>query len=410
MNKEILRDKFYKFELIILYLYGAIFFINYEVSKQIFIVIILIMLIRKFYFKENLECGNIKIKQLLLFYIIGGILWNFMADFNYKAARAFLKLGKEVLLVFYIYPLLKKDKKNLISFLIILLFSYLFLFIKEYNFYKINDFKVRFIGLLGYSNTGISGMLVGSFIFPIILYCKNLKCRLLSLIVFLGSLNIIFASQSRGGFLGLIISIIFITFIKIDLKKLSILFFILFITFVGLKETPTLNRFKTSFNVERTASNMSNALRIEMWKNAIWRISQHPIRGGGTKQDEKLFLKRVEMMPENTKDEKILKSALMNNGFNDAHNMYLNILTDNGLFSLVHFIIFALPYFLILKKRKEEKIINFSVLGSFISFYVYGLTWSIWRNPWSPMVYWVLFSIMCFTVFYEEEKNENIKK
>lgn len=410
MNKETLRDKFYKFELIILYLYGIVFFINYEVSKQIFMVILLVMLIRKFYFKESLECGNIKIKYLLLFYIVCGILWNFMADFNYRAARAFLKLGKEVLLVFYMYPLLKKDKKNLINFLIILLCSYLFLFIKEYNFYKINDFRVRFVGLLGYSNTAISGMLAGSFAFPIILYCKNLKYRLLSLIVFLGSLNIIFAAQSRGGFLGLIASMIFITFIKIDLKKLFILFFVLCITFVGLRETPALSRIKTSFNIERTASNMSNALRIEMWKNAVWRISQHPIRGGGTKQDEKLFLKRVEMMPENTEDEKILKSELMNKGFNDAHNMYLNILTDNGLFSLAHFIIFALPYFLILKRRKKDEIINFSVLGSFTSFYVYGLTWSIWRNPWSPMVYWVLFSIMCFTIFYEEERDENIKK
>lgn len=404
-NEKKMREMFYKFELIILYLYGIVFFINYEISKKIFIVIILIMLIRKFYFKENLECGNVKIKYLLLFYIVGGILWNFMADFNYRASRAFLKLGKEVLLVFYMYPLLKKDKKILLNFLAILLCSYLFLFVNEYNFYKLNPYYVRFSGLLGYSNTAISGMIVGSFVFPILLYCKNIKYKILSLIIFLGSLNIVFLSQSRGGLLGLIFSMLLITFVRIDLKKIILLFSMLCITFIGLKEAPALNRFKTSFNIERTASNMSNALRIEMWRNAIWRISQHPIKGGGTKQDEKLFLKRVEMMPENTKDEKILKSELRNKGFNDAHNMYLNILTDNGLFSLVHFIIFSLPYFLILKIRKCEKTINFSILGSITSFYVYGLTWSIWRNPWSPMVYWTLFALTCFMVFNESEKN-----
>lgn len=405
LNKIELREKFYQIELIVLYLYGAIFFINYEISKKIFLIILAIMIIRKIYFKESLDCGNLKIKYLLLFFIVGGMFWNYIADFNYKAPRAFLKLGKEVLLVFYLYPLLNKNKKNLYYFLIVLFLSYLTLFYKEYIFYKVNNIYVRFEGFMGISNTGISGMIVGSLIYPVILYCKDIKYKILSFFIFLLSINIIFLAQSRGGFLGILISIFLISLLKINIKKCIVLLSIIFITFVGLKETPAGNRFKGMFNTEKSASNISNALRIEMWKNAIWRIGQHPIRGGGTKQDEKLFLKRVEMMPENTQDEKILKSALKYDGFNDAHNMYLNILTDNGLFSLVHFIIFICPYFILLKKKKKS-ILDLSLLSGVTSFYIYGLTWSIWRNPWSPMVYWTLFGLICLTMEKEQEKNE----
>lgn len=410
MNKENIRAKFYQIELAVLYLYGAIFFINYEISKKIFLIILLLMLARKFYFKENLECGNINIKYLLLFYILGGVLWNFLADFNYRASRSFLKLGKEVLLVFYLYPLLKKDKKILYYFLMILVFSYLTLFFKEYIFYKTHSPNTRFGGFIGISNTGISGMIVGTFVFPIILYCKELKYKILSFFIFVVSLNLVFAAQSRGGLLGIVVSMVFISLIKIDLKKLIVLFSMLGVIFIGLGKVPASNRFKRIFNLERSASNISNALRIEMWKNAVWRIGQHPIRGGGTKQDEDLFKKRVEMMPENTKDEKILKSMLKNNGFNDAHNMYLNILTDNGLFSLVHFTIFVLPYFWIWKRRQQE-LMFYSILGSLTGFYIYGLTWSIWRNPWSPMVYWTLFALVCFLNYSNEgNTDDQIKK
>lgn len=89
MNKE----KFLKLKEIVLYILGVSLFINFNITKISLGFIFVFILIDIFYFKEKMEFGNKKLRKLVLFFIGVGILWNFLADFNYRAVRAFLKIN-----------------------------------------------------------------------------------------------------------------------------------------------------------------------------------------------------------------------------------------------------------------------------------------------------------------------------
>ena len=172
----------------------------------------------------------------------------------------------------------------------------------------------------------------------------------------------------------------------------------------GFMQTPQARRFKTNtFNVKVSTNNMSNGLRVEMWKNAIWRFKQHPIMGSGTKQDKKLFDEYVHKNYNNSEVEKIYKNELLNK-FDDAHCMYLNVLTDNGLFFLVQliFIFIALPYILIINKNYKYRL---PLVGGLSAYYIFGVVWPIWRHGWDPMLLWTLAALTCCSYIYEEKKN-----
>ena len=123
--------------------------------------------------------------------------------------------------------------------------------------------------------------------------------------------------------------------------------------------------------------------------------------GSGTKQDYELFNKYVEKMPETTKTEKIYKEVFKN-GFDDAHCMYLNALTDNGLFFLVQlvFIFIALPYTLIINKNYKYRL---SLVGGLSAYYIFGVAWPIWRHGWDPMLLWLLAALVCCGNLHDKE-------
>ena len=162
----------------------------------------------------------------------------------------------------------------------------------------------------------------------------------------------------------------------------------------GFMQTPQARRFRTNtFNVKVSTDNMSNGLRVEMWKSAIWRFKQHPIMGSGTKQDDKLFDEYAKNLPETTKTEKIFKETLREK-FNDAHSMYLNGLTDNGSFFLVHliFLFFVLPYVLIVNKNYKYRL---PLVGGLSAYCIYGVAWALWRHGWNPMLLWLIVALTC---------------
>ena len=113
MNKE----KFLKLKEIVLYIFGVSLFINFDIAKISLGFIFIFFLIDIFYFRERIEFGNEKLKKLVLFFIGVGILWNFLADFNYRAARAFFKINRYFIITFYLYSLVKEKKEILKNFL-----------------------------------------------------------------------------------------------------------------------------------------------------------------------------------------------------------------------------------------------------------------------------------------------------
>lgn len=401
MNKE----KYMQLKEIILYLFGISFFTNFDIAKIILQVMVVFLLVDIFYFKEKLECGSEKIKKFIFFLIVGGIIWNFCADFNYKAARAYFKINRYFIIVFYLYSLVKYKKDILKNFILALVLSYLILFIQGIKFYLEHKHLsyYRFDTFEESMATSLITTVMGVVFFAQMISEKEWKYKLISLLLLGSSLFLIIITQTRAALLAFIggtgIVILCTKNIKIIIGTMLLGLVLLF----GFFQTPYSNRFKrNTFNTKIEVNNMSNGLRVEMWKNAIWRFKQEPIFGSGTKQGNELFEEYVENMPEETKTQKIFKKAF-EEGFDDAHNMYLNGLTDNGIFFLIElfFAMGVVPY--ILLKNIEYKY-HLAVFGACFTYYIFGMAWPIWRHGWDPMFLWLLISFGCLSYLF---KNNN---
>ncbi len=392
MNKE----KYMQVKEIILYLFGLSFFYNFNISKILLGFMFVFLLIDILYFKERLECGSDKLRNFIFFLIIGGTIWNFLADFNYRAARAYLKINRYAVIIFYLYPLVKYKKEILRNFLISILFSYVILFFKGIKFYNLNKnlSYYRFSIFEGAINVGVLVAVVAAFFFGNLVQEKDKKLKILNLILFLTSLFLIMITQTRASMLGLIGAVVCMVIFNKNIKLIVITGILGSLLLFGFMQTPQARRFRTNtFNVKVSTDNMSNGLRVEMWKSAIWRFKQHPIMGSGTKQDDKLFDEYAKNLPETTKTEKIFKETLREK-FNDAHSMYLNGLTDNGSFFLVHliFLFFVLPYVLIVNKNYKYRL---PLVGGLSAYCIYGVAWALWRHGWNPMLLWLIVALTC---------------
>lgn len=399
---KINKEKYMQVKEIILYLFGLSFFTNFDIAKIILQIMAVFLLIDIFYFKEKLECGSEKLKKFILFLVIGGVIWNFCADFNYKAARAYFKINRYFIIVFYLYSLVKYKRDILKKFIISLILSYLILFIQGIKFYLEHKYLsyYRFDTFEGVMEVAVLVSTIGTFAFGQIIQQNNKKIKLIGLAILLISCFLLIITQTRAALLSFIGAIGIMLILNRNLKVLITSFlvgiFFLFIFF----QTPQAERFKTNlFNIKITTNNMSNGLRVEMWKNAIWRFQQHPIMGSGTKQGYELFEEYVENMPEETKTQKIYKETF-ETGYDDAHSMYLNALTDSGIFAFFQFslLLVILPYILIRNKNYKYRI---SLFGSLIVFDIFGVVWPLWRHGWSPMFLWMLVSLICLAPIYE---------
>lgn len=403
--KYTIKEKYLKFKEINLYLFGLSFFSNFDLAKVFLGIMIGCLVIDIFYYKEKLECGNNKLRNFLIFLILGGTIWNFCADFNYKAARAYLKINRYVIIVFYLYSLVKNNKMILRNFIISLTISYLTLIIRGINFYFIENKRERFGNFEGIMDVAVLVAVIGAFCFGNIIKFKELKYKLLNGIILFFTIFLLIITQTRAALLAFIVGIIGILIFNKNIKLILASCLLGSILVFCFLQTPYSTRFKSNtFNTKVTLSNMSNGLRVEMWKNAIWRFKQHPIMGSGTKQDEKLYREYVNNMPEETEIQIIYKQRFKI-GYDDAHSMYFNSLTDNGLLLIAQliFIFGILPYIL---SKNSEYLYSSGIMGGLISYCVFGIVWPLWRSGWDPMLVWLLVSLTCCSYFWE--KNNNI--
>lgn len=405
------KKKFETLEEIIAYFFSISFFLDFDIAKIFPGVMLGIIILRYILFKEKLDCGNEKIKKFFLFFLIFGLIWNFLGSMNYRPSRNYLKIMRWIVLPFYFYPILIEKKEILNRVLSFGAFSFMILFIKSgIQYSNLNPWE-RVSGINGIDITGFSGMYVSNFALGFVLYEEKIwKKIVFSFLYCMGVLLIIF-TQMRSALIGLIIGNILILFSHLKLKTILIVIsFTVSIFLFSLKENITeLSRFKTTFNTEKNISNESNLIRIELWKNAIWRIKQHPVLGSGTNYDKKLFDEYSLNMPENTETEKYIKSRIIEDKYNDSHNMYLNGVSDNGIFFLCHLILWfgIIPYLILKNKIIENKFfknLNSIILGNMGSYYFIGLTWAIWRGIWSPMFFWMNIVLLLFLYSKENKK------
>ena len=269
------KKKYNQIKEIVLYLFGLSFFYNFDMSKIFLSLMILFILIDIFYFKEKLECGNDKLRNFIFFLVIGGTIWNFMVDFNYRAARAYLKINRYAVIIFYLYPLVKYKKEILRNFLISILLSYCILLFRGIKFYELNKGinYYRFGEFEGVMGVALLVSVVAAFSFGSLIKEKEMKLKVFNMCIFLSSLFLLVLTQTRAALLTIVGAIgcmlVFNKNIKLIITSLIIGSLLLF----GFMQTPQAKRFKTNtFNVKVSTDNMSNGLRVEMWKNAIWRF------------------------------------------------------------------------------------------------------------------------------------------
>lgn len=408
----ITKNQFNKIEEIIVYLFGFFFFLDFEVSKLFLYPFGIILILRYFIFKEKLDCGNKNIKYLLISFVCFGVFWNFLAGMSYKPARSFLKISQWIMVVFYLYPVFEKNIEIFKKFILFIILSLAIVFFKTSNQFILNPIE-RALGFNGISMTGFAGMMAGNIALAFILGKDSWEKKIIYILIYIMSFSLIVFTQMRGALLGMLIGNFCIIFFSMRFKIFIITSVVSTLLIVGCLKgisIPQIERFKTTFNTEENADNESNALRIVMWKNAIWRMKKHPILGSGTKYNEKLFDEYSAQMPENDENEKYLKSIMVIGGFNDAHNMYLNTFVDNGIFSIFHLVIWfvMVPVMFFKNLKLQDKFLralNIGIGGYFISFYMAGMTWTIWRGNWTLMSYWTMFSVMLYITYGKKEIN-----
>lgn len=410
------RVYFDKVEEMLLYLFGLTLFINEKFMSNIPIFMVMFLILRRVIYKEKLDCGSEKLKKFIIYFVVLGVVWNFLGGMSYRPARAFLKMGRYIPLIFFVYPMLKRDQKIFRNFVIVSLLGYLYLFRVVVLQYLAHIYRAD--GLSDINTTGLIGGIVASLAGAMAIPEKNIFKKIGYTIIFLSGLFITIATKGRGPMLSILLSLIASVglhiYIKTELKEFAkVLSVILIGSLLFFKAVPQdkLDRFKDMFRTEKTYDNISNALRVEMWKNAIWRIKQKPILGSGTKYDrDNLFQKYVEQMPENTDLERFYKN-IFKSGFDDAHSMYLNAAVDNGIFIFYLFgIWFGIPGYFILKhlRKIQNKGLVISLISGIISFEVQGLVWPIWRKH-NQSFFWILLSFLIFYILYEGQESRRSK-
>ena len=117
-----------------------------------------------------------------------------------------------------------------------------------------------------------------------------------------------------------------------------------------------------------------------MWKGSIYTWENNKMFGAGS-SGTKYWVQRY--ADENIdKDGNIFPGIKRENfTFGEAHSIYLNMLAEMGVFSILYFIqFFIFIPMLILKNMKNSENIGekLGASSAIIGYYGYGLVWSIW--------------------------------
>jgi O-antigen ligase len=178
------------------------------------------------------------------------------------------------------------------------------------------------------------------------------KSLLLTFIIVITSSSILL-SLSRGGTIGLFLSLMLFFVIRLRRRKWFIIFVILnlifiFILWIGID--PIINRLltlKNSYTMERS--------RIRIWKGVINMIKDFPIFGTG-----------LGTFPYISPKYKSIKSALL---LEHAHNDYLELISEVGIIGFIIFIYGILSFYKWTVKGLKNRKNPWIIIGGLISLY-----------------------------------------
>ncbi len=219
--------------------------------------------------------------------------------------------------------------------------------------------------------------------FAIIAAISNVQKRFLYGIISGLILSGLLLTFSRGAYIALVFSFIsLIPFVgyKFKNRKAGIILMVMIISFLFLGQ-PIISRFISSFD----AAEGSNAGRILIWQNAIEVFKQNPVIGVG-----------VGNYPL-TQDEFISSRSPIN-----AHNTYLEIVTELGLSGLLLWLGMLTSALWLLFRNAKNNSLALAALGGLVFFATHGFFETIIYSPHNL----VLLSFILGIAFDDYNKNK----
>jgi len=218
------------------------------------------------------------------------------------------------------------------------------------------------------------------------LYFHHKKEKKFFLLAFIFILLALLLTFARGGYLGLLASILTLAIYLLknarldshNLAKTIFISFVIIVSFFSIE--PLRSRFLASFDFEEG----SNRGRIEMWTQALATIKEHPMGVG-------IGNLPLAFVPTASYRDPIY-----------AHNLYLDIAAELGVFALLSFLAALLFSFRAFAKTSQKHILFLGALLS-LSFFA---TYSLVETPlYSVHILPLLLILLSLSNTYESAKN-----
>lgn len=379
MIKKLLELKKLNFiGMIVSYLFILSPFINSKLNMKIGYVLVGLGVIKlALYYKEEKPIFNKKIWSIFSIFLLLGLINNIFISKN-NGVSAFLSENVEFFYVFFLGIFLtNKEKLERCNYIFMVGTVLLFYGgIYHRNEYFLNSSYSRQRGILIIS----SAYFMIDFFENILKHNFRLRSGLNFLTLIL-SIYMLVKLNSRMAVFCVVLTtcayFIYLLLIKKEKKVFILIVVALLIGGISYNFLPDryIARLKTSFHTE---NNISNEDRIIMWKAGVEIYKNNPILGvGASANDVKPLL--MDYVDKNVEKKVLRDEFLKYKKFSRLHNMYLDFVVQSGILGMGYIILLLLliPYEFY-KSSKEG--IKVPLFFSLVSFYIYGVTWSLWSD------------------------------
>lgn len=334
------------------------------------------------------------------------------ACFSVSFRRGFVSVFDylDFALIFLIASVYKFNQQKIIKLFELLLYSGLVISALGFYYFFIGDFA-RVTSTFYWPNP-LAGYLL--FILPIALFLFFLENSKLGLLSFFVSILTLVFTGSRGAFLSLGISLLFLLVVNFfankketrkkilnlfkktltsNIKSLVLFFILTVLIFITILSYKNNLGFFNRYNKDQRLIDYSSSIRLNYWQGAISIFKAQPLLGSGPDTFSIVY-------PKFQKD--ILSSGKY------AHNWLLEMLAEFGLLGLISFLIFVgLIYYNFLKR--DPSFLNFFLFFGITASFLHNLLdfdWHFYANAY--ILYFLLGLILNNTLFSENNHKHNL--
>ncbi|CAK7019486.1 O-antigen ligase family protein [Fusobacterium varium] len=342
-----------------------------------------------YYGNKKIEFGYKKITYMFILIFILGIIWTCFSYDGIHSIRRFINVNKRFIDMFLLINIIKERKEFLILEKVFLFCGglvggyYIYDYIKNLKTISMN-LEYRFEGFKNIAYSAGLLMMVSLYVFGVIWNIKSikeLKEKYYYIIVLFLSLSGLLLTKTRAAILGFLAGVIFIVIMKFSIKNFLLLLLATTIVFTVLPKS--IKYRVTNITIKKDTENMnkiSDKFRRVMWKGSIYTWENNKIFGVGASGTKYWVQKYAD---ENIdKDGNVFPGIKRENfTFGEAHSIYLNILAEMGIFSILYFIQFFIFIPILILKNIRDSENTGEKLGAssaIIGYFVYGIVWSVW--------------------------------